>query len=1113
MSSWSEIRLNSEDPLSAAINDLIVKANQSEAITNQIDVSKNISPLHVTNSKLEASDKNLTSFTARHILSQQQVTYFSPLEPDGKLLRVDAKFDHGGTYLTDYSCMGNQIEIGYQNSLPTLVKNTDDDGVTGAEIVSHLDGLEHYYRIPVTDQNSIKKMVQNGYAGFTVLYRCYTLTIQNELHSSNTQRATFFYFIENDQVEYACKAEVTDSGIVYFYVKIGSTTYWAKSQAVLVTSRAFNDWSTDFTPDNFDAPNPATAQTPVYPVPYQDFAFTFNFSTHVIQIYVNGVLKPLTVGAINPLPAPFPIGFADPTPIPVLTEPYITPFVSVYNQPVETTSLRINQRVTADLIPVYNVAGSPPTVDPLLLKYYVQPGTASPPTEAHSLGGIDSTDTSWVPLCKDTTDSNNCKISAFVILNSATGLGAAITGHVINQATFWVQGFNGPVGNMYCRIWDASGNVLRTLGQYNTANSNGVLVAVTFSDPGNTVHLAVGHRIGLEYTEGAIDDIVKVQRKNSDVDASVCQSVIHPGQTAWSNGTAYDMKCSLVEGVATAGTLPYIPLSNVTGDTQAQIEYFKTGSPIIGNVPTLIEYKVFRNASGTTAGTVYLRHYDSALNVKATLMSAPVSTLPTSDAGTYNFTWQDTSYPNPILNNESIGIEVSGVTSGYVYILTNFNNTVSNDYDGTNSIWAYLKGGTWFYNDTLDLAGRISKGGNSFTGYINLDDNRKRTGIKADFPASPLIGKMITRVNATFKRFGSPPAGLLWCRIRDSTGVIKTTLGSVDIGTISQSADTDVDFINTNSTYIMLLDDTISLEYDTGTATDLIQVRIATETFDSNNTVLFESYQAAINTTSPVIGNDLAAIVFTGGQTDFAARPMRGLKIQSGSPLIGKSITELRVKIKGTGSLSSGSYLNAYILQNQTHFIMAQFGSLDHFMIPQDNFVEFSFQNVDNQYICKVGDLIGFHFLFGDSENYIEIKCSDVSVDPNDIMFEWLGFGDTTYIDDTTHDLSINCFSGGFLITPDPANIPPLTPFHYVHAWYINAAIPLDSGAVQDPYTLMPTPFTYMESISKEFRVYSSILTIDQLSNYFNNRWTISPVAFGKVDVIGHSVLATNTPI
>ena len=1115
MSSWSEIRLNSLDPLSGAINDLIVRANQNEAITDQIDITERTSPIHVVTSKIEVIDKNLMSFTSRHILSQQQVAYFSPLEPDGNNVRLDMKFDHGGNYLTDYSYMGNKIEIGFQNSLATVVKNTDDDGITGAEIASHLDGQEHYYRIPVNDQNSIKKMVVDGKTGFTIVYRLYTLTIQNELRSSNTQRATFFYFAENDQMEYAVKAEVTDAGIVYFYVKFGSTTYWAKSQSVIVTSRAFTDWSTDYSPQNFDAPDPATLQAPIYPVPYQDFAFTFNFTTHAIQIFVNGVATTLVVGTINPTPAPFPAGFADPTPPPILTEPYITPFVSVFNQTNETSSLKINERTTADLVPIYNVAGSTPVTDPLVLKYYVQPGTASPPTEAHSLGGIDSTDTSWVPLCKDTGDSNNCKISALCILNSATGLGAAITGHVINQATFWIQGFNGPVGNIYCRIWDASGNVLRTLGQYNSANSNGVLVAVTFSDPNNTVHLAVGHRIGLEYTEGALEDLVKVQRKNSDIDASVCQSVIHPGtSTTFSNSTSYDMKCSFVEGVATAGTLPYLPLANIAGQSQAQVEYFKPGAPIIGNIPTLIEYKVFRNVSGTTAGTVFLRHYDSSLNVKATLMSASVSSLPTSDAGTYNFTWEDTSYPNPILNNESIGIEVSGVTSGYVYILTNFNNTVSNDYDGINSTWAYLKDGTWFYNSSLDLAGRITKGGNSFTGYTYLNDTRKRTGIKADFTASPLIGKQVTRVSGIFQRFGAPPSGLIWCRIRDSTGAIKTTIGSADIGTISQVADTNIDFINTNSTYIMLLDDTISFEYDAGTATDLIMVRIATETFDSTNTVLFESFQANINLTTPVSGADLAASVFTGGQTDITARPARGLKISnSSSSLIGKAITEVRVKLKSTGTIDFGTKLNVYILEAGTFAIKATLGDLSFSSIPHDVFTEFSFQNVDNTYTCKLGDLIAFQFMDGDAQNYIEIRCSSASVDSNHMMFEWLGFSNTSFVDDAVHDLTVNCFAGGYLITPDPAAIPAPIPFRYVHAWYISAAIPPSSGALQDPYLMLPPSNSYLESISKQLRLYSSILTLDQLQNYFNNRWTISALAFGKIDVVGHSVLSINTPI
>ena len=96
--------------------------------------------------------------------------YYMGKEPDGEHLRLQVKFDSACDSLNDYSMQGNTINIGYNDTLPVLLKATEDDGVTAGDMVSVVDGATQYYRIPVTDSVSIKKMVLDGKPGITIIY-------------------------------------------------------------------------------------------------------------------------------------------------------------------------------------------------------------------------------------------------------------------------------------------------------------------------------------------------------------------------------------------------------------------------------------------------------------------------------------------------------------------------------------------------------------------------------------------------------------------------------------------------------------------------------------------------------------------------------------------------------------------------------------------------------------------------------------------------------------------------------------------------------------------------------------------------------------------------------
>ena len=294
--SFSDIRLRSNDILVDMINDLIIKANSSAAITDQVTDKDRISPIRLVKSKIELTDKGM--FTGYSRLVTSNTSFFMPMEPDGKNVRIMTKFDCGGEKMIDYAYMDNDIRGGFQTTTPQLLKNTMDDGVTAGEVCSVLDGQQHYYKVPVNPNNSIKQMVATSQPGFTFVFRIFPLLVTNEAVSSGQKRATLLYYIENDQVDYGLRVEVGDNGVLHMYVKYLNNYYYSFTSSAQITSALPPDYDkTDF--DNADYNTLLTiAQT--FPIDYADLAFSFNFSTKAISIFKNGVSVPVTVGATPP---------------------------------------------------------------------------------------------------------------------------------------------------------------------------------------------------------------------------------------------------------------------------------------------------------------------------------------------------------------------------------------------------------------------------------------------------------------------------------------------------------------------------------------------------------------------------------------------------------------------------------------------------------------------------------------------------------------------------------------------------------------------------------------------------------------------------------------------
>ena len=421
-------------------------------------------------------------------------------------------------------------------------------------------------------------------------------------------------------------------------------------------------------------------------------------------------------------------------------------------------------------------------------------------------------------------------------------------------------------------------------------------------------------------------------------------------------------------------------------------------------------------------------------------------------------------------------------------------------------------------HDTVDLSGRITRGGSVFTGYVELNDTRKRTGVKVNTSDSVIIGEIVNKVDAIFKKVGSPANDPITCCVRSQSGFIKATIGVVDSSTILET-NTPVTFINTQNNTPFAEGDTLSIEYAKGTATDFIQVRTSNGFFnssDAGNTVLFESLSTSLNIATPVFRRDLAATIYSGGKPDLDARPIRGVMVNSiNSVLYGKAVTEVRLKLRGSGILSVGTILRVKVIRGSDKVTQAILGELDINSISTDFAVEYYFQNTDNTYVMKVGDMIGLEFNHGDSSHYVEARISttDFYDGQNTVMFEYNG---TTYTAVTDRDLSGTMSIGGFTVTPDPIAIPITPPFHYAHEWIIGAASPPDTEALSDPATKFPKTYSFYNNLAKQFRIYDFLLTPNQLQNYYENRFTITPIPKGRIEIVGHDIVpmeAISTPV
>lgn len=820
------------------------------------------------------------------------------------------------------------------------------------------------------------------------------------------------------------------------------------------------------------------------------------------------------VGTLTDVDLPiFPAGYDEPDEPPAPGTPQTLPFTATPYQPTPfvdwTDSAQVNATTVSNLTSVYNVSGGSAVTDPVVVVYDVDPGTGTSTTNPFStvynlpIPGSPST---------GTLDDSEKAYGQYIQTTSS-----ALYGKKITRITVTLKSASATGGTLNIGIIKANGSTI-AFGTAVPLSGTGGLTSsyqsFTRTNTTNTYVMAVGDAVGVFWV-GGTGGAINIHRGGSGVhfeNSTYSAQNIHDG-TEWGNPNEdYSMAGLIETGGDTASTSPFIQLSSNAGQSYEAVELIGTGSALIGITPTKAEFRVYReNVSAT--GTVSIRHIKADGTFYPTLYEVNVSSLPISDPGDFNFVWTDTTYANPLLVNERFGIVVVGATGAKVNVMTNsvtsgspddFDTTKTRLYTRTVTGFTWVAGGT-----TQDLSGKISKGGNDFTGYINLDGNRKRTGIKVDTATSSLVGKKITKVTTTLKKFGSPAAGAIYCRIRDSSGGLRVTLNQTDISSISTS-DTSIDFLNTTHNITLALDDTISIEYELGDASNYVMVRVNKNQFETTNTILFESLSTTINTATAVTDRDLAAILYTGGVTDTNARPRAGLIVNTpNSSLYDRAITKMTIQLQRVGTFTPGDMLTVKVVRGSDKAVVSTLGEAELQEIPT-TFAEYTFENTGNSYVMKTGDMILLENLFGDYDNYIMMSASatDTVDDVDTSLVDWNG---NTYSVDIERDLYAYFWTGGYTIYPDP-NIPtPPTPYHYSHDMFFGAKTTADSQGLIDSSDLEPDEETMFNLIAADFRLYQGmVISQEQALNLYINKYTISGLAFTEVNTVAHSVVGAD---
>lgn len=779
-------------------------------------------------------------------------------------------------------------------------------------------------------------------------------------------------------------------------------------------------------------------------------------------------------------------------------DPILIPFNNIYTLDKMTTPVAGDYRKINSLAgnnsftELHSVADGTSVTDPELNPYTIADGTGGAGSPFVRIGAA--------PATIDSSDNSAGKVGAgqndayalWLDVDAGTGIGDTINGKVITKAIIWMRRPTSSVtGTLYCRIWNATGTTLTPVATLGSMPASAVAAGSSGSDwdpyefinTANTVAMADGYKIGIEYQGYGGDDVIDIQRKSSPTDLTAIQTT-YDGDWDDDGNNAFTMKCDLYTGLGTTSSDPNVIMKS--GSYSRVVQAFGSGDTLIGKTIGKVTLRLKKVGSPTGTATIAIVSSASTLTIKATLGTLNVATLTTTTA---DYTFSNYVHGYAAASTDRIGIIWTPSASGEVHVMTNAGNTGGgNTWNGTNSsVFTYISSWSATGFTTVDLAGKIYTGGNNFDAFLRFNAGSvTRLTTKIVNLSSGLHNRKITRVRARIKKNGTV-GGPINCYIRDASDNIKVTFSSVDAGTLTTSY-ADYDFDNVIHTYYTnnggtTSGDKISFEYPSGDASNYVEFNSNKDVYNGLNTIT-QTYDG-VNYTD-LAQRDLAGKTFTGGEPDLTSRTRVAQSIEhQDSRLKGKKITRVKVFLYRTTVGTSGTvYCN---IMGTNDELIKTIGStpVSALSTTVGSPSAITFEDTTNNYPMNVDDKVAIEFNGGNATDQVGVLVREVT--PNyDGSFSYIRKYDGVDYDDEepTKDLCAVMDEGGFEYTPDPGSIPDPTPTNIKDLLYVSGNN-AKSG--------------FLESFLMEFRIYAKDITLQMADNLYDNRYTISSIGAGEI--------------
>lgn len=813
------------------------------------------------------------------------------------------------------------------------------------------------------------------------------------------------------------------------------------------------------------------------------------------ELYYEGYHNPLFPKSENIQPVP------SETP-----DPIFIPFSNVYTLDKMTTPVagdyrKINSLAGDNpLIEKYNVVDGTDTTDPEVFRYDVPDGVTT------GGGEIPFTRIGSAPATVDSSDNSSGKLGdgqndavALEIDTGGTGIGDTINGKVVTKAIFWMRRPSSSVtGILYCRIWNTGSSLspVATIGSMSASavtegSSGDDWDPYTFTNTANTVAMADGYRIGMEYQGAGESDVIDVQRRASDIDNSIIQAGYDGG---WNTNSSFEVKCDLYTGgTGSASVDPWIETGS--GSVTTVTESFGSSSHnLLNRIPTKVIVRLKK--TGTPSGTFAVALMNSSGTVLQTFSGPNTANSLTTAFADYTFT--NLTHNTPITNGIQIAVSYGG-TGGKVCVMTNLGNTTAanatntggtNNYHGSTS---YVRRYQLVWLSALtgqDVSMKVYTGGNDFDAYVRFSSTRTRVATKSVNSNSSLDNIKITKVVPRIKKVGAP-GGIITCRVRDPSDTQRVLYSSVDVSTIAaDGVYHDVEFTNFTHTYLINSTtgsgDKIVYEFSGSDANNYIELNSNKDVFDTSTlSTITQTYDSGNYVDNAQ--RDLAGKMYSGGEPDLNSRTRVAQSIEhQDSRLKGKKITRVKQYLYRTTTATSGTvYCN--IRRGSDDSLVKTIGtyaasSLSS-TVATPTFVPF--EDTTNNYPMTVGDKLTIEFNGGSATDSVGVLVRNV--EPNyDLANSYIRKYDEIDYDDveTTMDLCAVMDEGGFDFFPDPGSIPDPTPVN-------------DKDLILCAGNNKLSGF--FETFLMEFRIYTKDITLDHADNLYDNRYSISPIGHGQI--------------